>query len=101
MDLKYVKEDSPIKLSEYAVVNKIDDDLDFAWWVHYVFKKQYRIISKAKTKYWRTTHEYGIRIPKTEAEALELDRQAGQPVGIRLERTNPTEEYFVIRLKKF
>ena len=24
-----------------------------------------------------------------------------ETVGIRLERTNPTEEYFVIRLKKF
>ena len=35
MDLKYVKEASPIELAEYAVANKIYYDPDFAWWVHY------------------------------------------------------------------
>jgi hypothetical protein len=30
-----------------------------------------------KTKYWRTTHKFGIRIPKTVEEALELDRTNG------------------------
>ena len=57
MYLKYVKEASLIKLAEYAVANKIDDKLVFAWWVHYVLKKQDRIIAKAKTKYWRNTHK--------------------------------------------
>ena len=51
MDLKYVKKDSLIELAEYAVANKIDDDPDFAWWVHYVFKERDRIIEKANTKY--------------------------------------------------
>ena len=51
MDLKDIKEASPIKLSEYSVSNKIDDEPDFYWWVHYVFKKQDRIISKVKDKY--------------------------------------------------
>ena len=51
MDLKDVKEDSLIELDEYTVSNKTDDEPDFAWWVHYVFKKRDRIIANNKTKY--------------------------------------------------
>ena len=75
MDLKYVKEASLIALADYAVANKIDGEPDFAWWVHYVFKKRDRIIANNKTKYWRTTYTYGVTLPKTSAEALELDKQ--------------------------
>ena len=82
LDLKYVKEASPIELTEYAVSKKIDDEPDFAWWVNYDFKKQDRIISKANTKYWRTPHKYGVRLPKTSAEALELDSQTGHTLWI-------------------
>ena len=39
MDLKDVKEERPIELAEYAVSNNIDDETDFFWWVHYVFKE--------------------------------------------------------------
>ena len=66
MDLKDVKEVSTIELAEYAVSKKIDDEPDFAWWVHYIFKKQDKIIAKDKTKYWRPTHKYGVRLPNTE-----------------------------------
>ena len=48
VDLKDIKEASPIELSEYAVGNKINDETDFAWWVHYVFNKRDRITAKAK-----------------------------------------------------
>ena len=58
MDLKGVKEASQIELNEYEVANKIDDEPDFAWWVHYVINKLDRIIAKDKTKYWSTTHKY-------------------------------------------
>ena len=67
MDLKDVKEVSPIELDEYAVANNIDDAPYFTWWVYYVFKKQDMIIVKANTKYWRTTHKYGVRLPKMAA----------------------------------
>ena len=73
MDLKDVKEANPIELAEYAVANKIDDEPAFRWWVHYVLKKRNRIISKTKAKYWRTTHKYGVRLPKSVAEAMKLD----------------------------
>ena len=51
MDLKDVKEASPIELAEYAVANKIDKEPAFAWWVPYTLKKRQRIISKVKAKY--------------------------------------------------
>ncbi|KAL7516513.1 hypothetical protein ACHAWX_001521, partial [Stephanocyclus meneghinianus] len=35
------------------------------------------MISKVKAKYWRTTHKYGIRLPKTAKEALQLDKMNG------------------------
>ena len=73
MDLKDVNEASPIELDEYEVDNKIYYELAFDWWVHYVFKKLYRIIAKSKTNCWRTKHEYGVRMPKLAAEYLELD----------------------------
>ena len=81
-DIKYIKEASPIELDEYAVAKTINYEADFSWWVNYVFKKLDRIIAKDKTKYWRTTHKYGVRLPKTTEESLELDRQIGQPLWV-------------------
>ena len=45
----------------------------FAWWVPFVLKKKNRIISKIKSKYWKRTHKFGIRIPKSVLEAKQLD----------------------------
>lgn len=39
--------------------------------------KQNHMINKVKKKYWPTTHKFGIRIPKTLAEALQLDAENG------------------------
>ena len=47
------------------------------WWVPYTLKKREEIISKAKTKYWKTTHKYGVRLPKSAHEALAIDRATG------------------------
>jgi hypothetical protein len=33
-----------------------------------------RIVSKVKSRYWKTTHKFGIRLPKSVKEALEIDR---------------------------
>ena len=40
-------------------------------------KKRDRIISKTASKYWQKTHKYGIRIPKSVKEALQLDKENG------------------------
>ena len=36
--------------------------------------KQNRVISELKGKYWRTTHKFGIRLPKYIKEALDINR---------------------------
>lgn len=35
------------------------------------------MISKVKSNYWRTTHKFGIRVPKTVEEALRFDEEDG------------------------
>ena len=70
------------------------------------FKKVDRIISKSNTKYWRNTNKYSVRISKTAAEYLELDRYTGQPLwGGSLYKRWTRQKYHmrkfkVVRLKK-
>ena len=75
--LKDLKASFPVELAEFAVMKGIDDQPAFAWWIPYTLKKRDTIISKLKTKYWERTHKYGIKIPKTMAEALRYDRENG------------------------
>ncbi|GFH55427.1 hypothetical protein CTEN210_11903 [Chaetoceros tenuissimus] len=75
--LSALKESYPVQLAEYAVANGIDHEQAFNWWVKHTLCKCDRIISKVKSKYWRTTHKFGIRIPKTVKEAYEIDRLTG------------------------
>ena len=65
----------PVLVAEYAVVNRIDDEAAFEWWVQDVLKKRDRIIAKVKSKYWQQTHKFGIKIPKTVQEALQFDEE--------------------------
>ena len=41
-------------------------------------RKRNRVIFKIKNKYWRTTHKFGIRLPKDVKEAMEIDRIKGK-----------------------
>jgi hypothetical protein len=75
LPLKVVKESNPIELADYAVNNKIDNEPAFKWWVPYTLRKRERIVKKVKAKYWRTTHKFGIRLPKNVEEALRIDAE--------------------------
>jgi len=75
--LKDVKDSFPVQLAEYAVLNKISDEPAFAWWVSYTLKKKARIISKIKSKFFKTTHKYGIRLPNSVEDAIAIDRMNG------------------------
>jgi hypothetical protein len=77
VQLKTLKESNAIELAEYAVAHRLVEEPAFKWWVPHVLKRRNRIISKIKSRYWRTTHKFGIRLPKTVEEALEIDRQTG------------------------
>ena len=77
LPLQTVKESNPVELTEYAVNNLIAEEPAFAWWVPYTLSKHDRIIMKVKAKYWRTTHKFGVRIPKSLEEAVQTDHENG------------------------
>ena len=77
LPLKRIKDNNPVELAEYAVANKLEDEPAFRWWVQDVLRRRSRIIGKMKSKYWRTTHKFGVRLPKDAAEALRIDEETG------------------------
>ncbi len=75
--LKDLKVSNPLELADYAKAQNIEDEPAFKWWAPYVHRKRNRTINKVKSKYWRTTHMFGIRVPKDVDEALRLDEENG------------------------
>jgi hypothetical protein len=80
--LKDMKHSYPVQVAEYAISNWIADEPAFSWWVHNTVKRRdrilARILSKVKSKkYWQRTHKFGIRMPKSVREAIEIDKENG------------------------
>ena len=89
--LAALKESNPVEVAEYAVANRIETEPAFSWWVPYTLKQRYRIIAAVNKRYLKRTHKYGIEVPKTIQEALEIDRCTGTTFwrdAIQLEMTN-------------
>ncbi len=63
--LSQLKVSNPVEVAEYAKANKIDDEPAFAWWIKEILRKRNIIIAKVKSRYLRTTHKFGIKLPKT------------------------------------
>jgi hypothetical protein len=40
-----------------------------------VIKHRNRIISKVKSRYWKTTHKFGLGLPHSVAEAFAIDKR--------------------------
>jgi hypothetical protein len=64
-------------VAEYSVINQISEEPAFAWWVKDVLRRRDRIISKVKSRYWKKTHKYGIKLPKDAKRAMEIDAETG------------------------
>jgi hypothetical protein len=75
--LKDLKDSNPIELAEYAVANKIQEEPAFKWWVAETLRRRNRIINKVKSRYWKTTHKFGVRLPHSVEEALRIDEETG------------------------
>jgi hypothetical protein len=75
--LSELKASNPVKVAEYAVANQLVEEPAFAWWVKDVLRRRNRIISKVKSKYWKTTHKFGIRLPHSVKQALQIDEETG------------------------
>ena len=74
IDLQTCKDANPIETAEFAISNGLDQEPAFVWWVPKVMKHRKKIISKVKSKYWKTTHMYGICLPHLVEQALQLDK---------------------------
>ena len=77
VSLNDMKDSYPLETAEYSIMNKISTEPAFAWWVPHVLRKRSRIINKVKSKYWKRTHKYGIRLPHSVEEALRIDEETG------------------------
>ena len=75
--LNDMKDLYPLETAEYSVMNKITTESAFAWWVPHVLRKRSQIINKVKSKYWKCTHKYGIRLPHSVEEVLRIDKETG------------------------
>ena len=78
--LKDIKASNPIEEAEYAIHKCIEDESAFSWWIKDTLERRNRIISKVKGRYWKTTHKFGIRIPKSVEEALQIDEETGTTI---------------------
>jgi hypothetical protein len=100
--LKDLKHSNPVQVAEYAISNRIADEPAFSWWVHSTVKRRdrifARILSKVKSKkYWQRSHKFGIRIPKSVQEAIEIDQENGNTLwwdAICQEMTNNVRPAF-------
>lgn len=50
----------------------------FDWWGPHTLHERNRMISKVNSRCWRMTHKFGIRLPHSVEEALEIDGQTGK-----------------------
>ena len=73
--LKELKQSNPVDLSEYSVANEISDEPNFNCWVKDTLRHRDMIIYRVKSKYWRTSHNSGIRLLNTVKEAYDIDVQ--------------------------
>jgi len=75
--LKDLKESNPVEVAEYAKANGLSEEPAFAWWINDVLRRRNLIISKVKSRYWKTTHKFGIQLPKSVEEAYTIDKLSG------------------------
>jgi hypothetical protein len=69
-----------------------------AWWIGDVLRRRNRIISKVNSRYWKRTHKFGLLVPKTVKEALEIDKLMGtdfwrKAIALEMKNAQPAFEF--------
>ncbi len=77
IELKIQKEFNPIQVAEYVMACNIGEEPAFAWWVPYVLRKQDVIVSAVNSRVQKTSTKYGIELPGSVKNAIEVDRKNG------------------------
>ena len=75
--LKTLKETNPIDVAEFAIARGIDGEPAFDWWVPYTIRKRDLVISSINHRMRKTTHKYGVQVPRTLEECIKLDNENG------------------------
>ena len=77
LPLKELKETNPVETALYAFDNKIMEEPAFDWWAPHILKKRKRLIKMSQSRHKRSGYKFGIRIPRSTAEAIEIDKESG------------------------
>ena len=78
--LKELKELCPLQVAKYAVMQGIDDEPAFNWWVNFFLKKRERIIKLVKgrkAKYLKKCFKFGIKVPSSVRQAYKINKKNG------------------------
>jgi len=75
--LSIMKNSNPIEVAEFAVANNIHKEPAFCWWIPYTLRKRDRIVAGVNARVKRVTHKYGVELPRSIREALQLDTRNG------------------------
>ena len=73
--LSDMKESHPVEMAEFTKANGIQGEPAFCWWVPYTLRKRDTIMAAVGARIWKTTHKYGVEIPKDVHHAWELDKR--------------------------
>ena len=72
--LANIKNSYPIQLADYAVLNKVNEEPAFAWWIPQHLQNRTRILKATKRRCKKKNTKFGIVIPRMVAEALQIDK---------------------------
>jgi len=73
--LSEIKNLYPVQLAEYAKMNKLEHETAFSWWIKPTLRHRHTFMKSTRKLYLKRSHKFGIRLPKTVEEALEIDKQ--------------------------
>ena len=73
--LKNVQDSYPIEIAILIARNKLSELPVFVCWYNNVGRKVSSVLPRGKGKYKSQSHKYGIRIPKSVAEAYTIEKK--------------------------
>jgi hypothetical protein len=73
--LKDMKAAYPIQVAQYEVLQGIQEQPGFRWWVPDTIKRQTQIVNAVNTRFKKKMHKYGIQVPMTVEEAYQINKE--------------------------
>ncbi len=55
----------------------IQEEPALKWWIPETLRTQNWIIAEVKSKYWKTSYKYGVKLPHSVQEAFQIDKEMG------------------------